>query len=549
MTISPTLRDYQQEAVEACELAAAAGQNRALVPMPTGTGKTVCFAELIRRRGGRALVLAHRDELLAQAESKLIDAGIPPKSIGRVQAGRDEVDAKVVVASVQTLARANRRHRLVEAFATAGPFRTVVIDEAHHSPADSYVAVLDAVSGAETFVTGWTATPNREGMKQVWGAPVYERDLIDMVGLGWLCDLRGLRVGIDFSPEGVRRSHGDFVEGDLARALGRAGAPDIVAEAWREHGEGRRTIVFTAGVQLAHDTAAALWRRGVPAEAIDGTMPLDDRQAVLDRYRDGTTQVVVNCSILTEGFDHAETSCIVVARPTLSSLLYAQLIGRGTRVAPNKDDCLIIDLVGASDLHDLSRLRWVGNRPPVTLGDLAGVALDDGASLLDTALRDRTRRERLAVLLGEHDRIVAESGDLFGRRHLRWLSLPGLDRCYAIALGDAGHVVLIEQEPDCWAVHVVAKASAVETLGTDLYLDQATALGEQAAHLHGTAIARVDAPWRHRPPTDKQVAFARHVGIHPDAARSLTSGQLSDVLAAHDAARKIRRARRQGRIA
>ncbi|MGO8679157.1 MAG: DEAD/DEAH box helicase [Limisphaerales bacterium] len=549
MTTVPALRDYQLEAVEACELAAAAGQSRALVTLPTGTGKTVAFCELIRRRGGRALVIAHRDELLAQAESKLIDAGISAKSIGRVQAGRDEVDAEVVVASVQTLARANRRRRLGEVFVTAGPFRTVVIDEAHHSPADSYVAVLDAVSGAGTFVTDWTATPNREGMKQVFGDPVYERDLIDMISLRWLCDLRGLRVGIDFAPEVVRRSHGDYVEGDLARALGKAGAPDIVADAWCEHGEGRQTVVFAAGVQLAHDTAAALWRRGVPAEAIDGAMPLDDRQAVLDRYRDGTTQVVVNCSILTEGFDHAETSCIVVARPTLSSLLYAQLIGRGTRVAPDKDDCLILDVVGASDLHDLSGLRRVGNRSPVTLGNLAGVGLDDGTSLLDTALKDRTRRARLAVLLGEHQRIVAESVDLFGRRHLRWLSLPGLDRCYAIALGDAGHVVLVEQEPDCWAVHVVAKASAVETLGTGLYLDQATVLGEQAAYSRGTAIARVDAPWRPRPPSDKQIAFAVAVGIPADSARSLTSGQLSDLLSAHDAARKIRRARRQGRIA
>jgi hypothetical protein len=95
----------------------------------------------------------------------------------------------------------------------------------------------------------------------------------------------------------------------------------------------------------------------------------------------------------------------------------------------------------------------------------------------------------------------------------------------------------------------VAKASVVETLGTDLYLDQATALGEQAACFHGTAIARVNAPWRPRPPTDKQIAFAVAVGIPADSARSLTSGQLSDVLAAHDAARKIRRARRQGRIA
>ncbi len=159
----PTLRDYQLGAVEACEAAGAGGGRRALVALPTGTGKTVAFCELIRRRSGRALVVAHRDELLAQARDKLVAAGIAADTIGLVKAGSDEVAAPVVLASVQTLARASRRDRLMAAASDAGPFATIVIDEAHHVPAKSYVTVLGAVETEETLTTGWTATPGRQG--------------------------------------------------------------------------------------------------------------------------------------------------------------------------------------------------------------------------------------------------------------------------------------------------------------------------------------------------------------------------------------------------
>lgn len=130
-----TLRPYQTEALEAIEKAESAGMNRQLIQMATGLGKTVLFSELIRRRGGRALVLVHRDELITQALEKL-HAVAPELEVGVVKAKSDEVCAEVVVASIQTLARRKRRERIVP------DFTTIVVDEAHHSAAPSYVEVL-----------------------------------------------------------------------------------------------------------------------------------------------------------------------------------------------------------------------------------------------------------------------------------------------------------------------------------------------------------------------------------------------------------------------
>ena len=223
VTRRPQLRDYQVSAIEAVEKAEGGAQHYCLVSLPTGTGKTLVFCELIRRRGGRALVIAHRDELLAQAQTKLVAAGIGAGTIGWVKAGRDEVSSLLVLASMQTLARKSRRERVIAAQAEAGMFTTIVIDEAHHVPATSYLDFLDAMEDAVgpddegPLVLGVTATPARAGVDDVFGPPVFSRDLIDMIAEGWLVDLRGRRVGIDLDLGSIRKSHGDYVEADLPR--------------------------------------------------------------------------------------------------------------------------------------------------------------------------------------------------------------------------------------------------------------------------------------------------------------------------------------------
>ena len=552
---TPTLRPYQLEAVTAIEDAALAERHRVLVSLPTGTGKTLVFVEVIRRRGGRALVLAHRDELLGQAEARLVASGIDPQSIGRVQAGRDEVAAPVVLGSVQTLARATRRDRLMIGQAEAGRFATVVIDEAHHAVAPSYGAILDGLGStvdAGPLVLGVTATPNRIGLDKVLGPAVFSRDLIDSIAEGWLCDLRGRRVGIDFDAAAVRRTHGEYVEADLARVLTKADAPTVITDAWLAHGEDRPTLVFVPGVRLAHATAKALRRHKVSAEAIDGSTTPTDRAAVLERFREGTTRVVVNCALLTEGVDLPHVACVVVARPTLSPSLYSQMIGRGTRLAPGKSDCLVLDLVGASDLHDLGAL---GRSAPVGLSTLAGVGLGDGASLLDAALGDRDRRERLEALLGEHGRLVADDVALFGRRAMRWLTLPGPSPAYVLGIGDAGHLVVTSDADDRWTVSRLGsgreQGRGVETLGQGLTLDRATALAEDEARGHSAMhLVDIAARWRSKPPTDKQVAYLARVRKLPtDVLASLTRGQANDLIGGTIAADQVSRARRAGALA
>ena len=261
---------------------------------------------------------------------------------------------------------------------------------------------------------------------------------------------------------------------------------------------------------------------------------------MLARYAKGKTSVLVNCAVLTEGVDLPHTACIVVARPTLSPLLFAQMVGRGTRLAPAKTDCLVLDLAGATAQHNLRRL---GMSEPVSLRSLTGLSVKDGQSLLSAALADRRRRERLEALLAEHGRLVAEDVDLFGRQQLRWLTLAGETPTYVLSIGNAGHVVLVPDGPATFAAHRLGKDD-METLGEHLRTDQATALAERlvldnrAGHL-----ADAKAWWRQKPASDKQVRVLVSARKVPrDVAETLTRGQASDLLDAIFAEQRLRKA-------
>lgn len=522
------LRPYQREALDAIHAAEARGVSRALVALPTGSGKTVLFAHLITGRPGRALVLAHRDELLAQAAGKLrvVDPGA---EVGIVKAERDEAGAEIVVASIQTLARASRLARV-------GGFATVVVDEAHHAAADTYVAVLRHLGSFAPdgpLTVGVTATPERaddRALGAVWEEIVYQRGIVEMVAEGYLCDLRGQVVGTDADLSRLKVRHGDLIDAEVSDELIRSGALAQIAGAYVQYASERKGLAFLPSVETAHLLAAELATRGVAAEALDGTTPAEERRAILARLRTGQTQVVANCAVLTEGFDEPSIACVLVARPTRSKVLYRQMVGRGTRKAPGKTDCLILDLAGVTARHDLATVAALAELDPA---DLEGKTLTEALAAKRAAEGDlegsgESGGEETLRLPG-----VTAAVPLF-RSLMRWVPAG---HAYVLNAGPGAMVKLVPAEGDTWRVEGHRRGSPPKTLAEGLSLEYAQGLGEDVVRRLGASqLAQADAAWRNRPARPKQLAALARWRVR--VPEGITSGEASDLLTAKIAAVK-----------
>jgi ATP-dependent helicase IRC3 len=463
-------------------------------------------------------VLVHRDELIWQAADKLRVIA-PGLALGIVKAARDEVDAPCVLASVQTLSREARLARL------PGGFRTVIVDEAHHGVAETYRRILAAVGAFDPdgpVTVGVTATPRRGdqvGLEAVFQAIVYQRSILEMILAGYLADVRGVQVGLRVDFRRLHTRAGDFLEGELEDLLLEADAPEHLCHAYREHALGRKALLFTPTVRMAMLMAAALRAAGVSADMVCGETPPADRRAILQRLRSGETRVVCNCAVLTEGFDEPSVDCIVLMRPTKSPTLYAQMVGRGTRLYPGKADCLVLDLGGATARHDLQ-----------TVASLAGLPLDalrQGESLAEAAERQAAARLR------RQGRLVAKRVDLFRRRPLYWMR-RGEE--FVLSLGRDGWMVL-SPTPEAvdaaerWTVRHVQPQGGRTSVARDLSLAYAQGLAEDRARAAGVeGLVNPRARWRQGPVTErpKMTALLAQWGL--PIAETLTAGEAADVI-------------------
>lgn len=352
--MSVLLRPYQEETAERFERFVAQGKQRGAIILPTGTGKTVTALEIARRFGKRTLWLAHRQELIDQPFEALQDVW-PDADIGIVKAERDEKDAQdVVLASIQTVSR-NDCARLI----ACGEFGLVIVDEVHHAIADSYVSVIERIgcmNHGGPKLLGLTATPERAGLKDLFDAGViYSYPLKKAIEEGYLCPIgptSQIRVPtLDLSK--IKTAKGDFVQSALGDAMLSEHVADFTAKGVKHQAGDRRTIVFTVLVQQAVKTAEAMKKLGMAAEVVSGETPEQERRSILAKFYDGQIQVICNAAVLTEGYDNPRVDCVVVARPTKSSILYRQMVGRGLRPHPDKQNLMVIDLVGASERYDI----------------------------------------------------------------------------------------------------------------------------------------------------------------------------------------------------
>lgn len=518
---SLTLRPYQEEALDAIEAADQGGQQHPLVALPTGTGKTVVFSELIRRRADRALVLVHRDELINQTIEKL-GLVAPDLDVGIVKAARDDHEAPIVVASIQTLSREHRLSRVTD------DFGTIVVDEAHHATADSYRRVL-ARLGETALVAGFTATPYRgdgDSLASVFPAITYQKTLLEMIDAGYLSDLRALSVRLATDFHDLHTRAGDFIDEESAALLRAANAPELVAKAYVEHAPQRRGLVFVPTVRLAEEFAAAFMAHGIVAETLSGDTPLPVRRELLARFRAVDVQVITNCGVLTEGYDEPLVDCIVVARPTKSKTLYVQMLGRGTRRAPGKSNCLILDVAGATARHDLMTLA--------TVFDLPAVRLQNGETVTEATVAYHHDCALLQAREADAARVLAHAVHLFQARPLHWVIVRP-DAHFVMTLGQRGAIHVVKFS-DCWRVALHRPDGGVTPIPTRPDRDYAIGAAEDFARTLGvTPLLQRDAPWRHDVATAKQRQTLRRLQI--PAPPDLQRGAASDLIAASVARR------------
>jgi ATP-dependent helicase IRC3 len=340
--MSFALRPYQEEALASISTNLENGINKQLVVLPTGAGKTVIFSHLpkVLSTSLPMLVLAHRGELLTQAQDKILWSN--PQLDVQIEKAELHADmCDVVVASVPTLGRAESERILKY---PKNYFKSIVIDEAHHAAAPTYRRIIDYFN--YDLLLGVTATPQRSDsvrLTDVFQEIVYYKTIQDLIQDGYLCRLVGYRVKTDTDISEVETNNGDYIASQLEEAINTPTRNASVVAAYLQIAPEKKAIVFASGVQHANDLALS-FRQKVTTEVLLGTTSEEDRLNILQRFKTGETKVLVNVGVLTEGFDEPSVEAIILARPTRSSLLYTQIVGRGTRLFEGKQHCIIIDI-------------------------------------------------------------------------------------------------------------------------------------------------------------------------------------------------------------
>jgi DNA repair protein RadD len=342
------LRPYQCDVIADYQCALADGKRRPLVVAPTGSGKTIIMAAIIKAAVAdrkTVLVLAHRREIVAQTVAKVRACGL---NCGIIQAGERPRPLELVqVASIQTLWVRSQHAGKME----LPPADLLVIDECHHAPAMTYRKIIAAYP--DVVLLGLTATPCRgdgRGLGGIFEMMIECPQVAELIVQGYLVKTRHYApVNPDLT--GVRSQAGDYIETDLATYMDRPRLVGDIVTHWHKYGERRRTVAFAVDVGHSIHICDEFVKSGVRAEHIDGSTPKPERDAALARLASGETELISNCMVLTEGWDMPEVACCILARPTKKMGLYRQMVGRILRPASGKTDAIVLDHAGAVFRH------------------------------------------------------------------------------------------------------------------------------------------------------------------------------------------------------
>ena len=358
-----TLRPYQVACEEALHAHICTKDTNPCVVLPTGAGKSVSMASIIKKwhvdsPHVRGCILAHRKELVQQNAEKL-NALYPEGNVGIFSAGlgKRDYDSPLLFASIDSIFKRSGEF---------APFDFVFVDEAHRIPPSGVGKYRTFIEGCRKFnqhlrVVGWTATPFRMGCgpichkDHILNEVCYEAGVKDLIGQGFLSRLRSkASVATPELKDVKRNSGGDYIVKSLAAATNKK---DLVKEAVKEavgimRAEGRKSMIFfCVDVEHCLRVSDELRAWGIVAPPVTGKTPRKERDMIIHDFKGKLLRHVCCVNVLTEGFDAPHVDCIVLLRPTLSAGLFSQMVGRGLRINPGKEDCLVLDFAGCIDEH------------------------------------------------------------------------------------------------------------------------------------------------------------------------------------------------------
>lgn len=334
------LRPYQFDLLDRIDKAWFSGSRSILAQLPTGGGKTIIFSTVVHQaiqNGLKCLILAHREELIKQAADKIEIVTNEP--VGIIKAGYPtNYDRDIQVASVQSL---NRRLN------HCPQFDLIIVDEAHHSTANSYRTILNRFPAAK--VLGVTATPIRldgKGFRGIFDELICGVTVSELIESGSLSQYKYFATETSMSVEGVGKRQGDFKAEDVARANPVAGLAGDVVKSYGDYLEGKQAVIFCINVEHSIAIAEHFKVAGIVAHHLDGNTPSGERADAMTHFRDKRIQVLTNCALFDEGLDIPSLDGVILARPTQSLSRFLQMVGRALRPCEGKDRAIIIDLAG-----------------------------------------------------------------------------------------------------------------------------------------------------------------------------------------------------------
>lgn len=533
------LRPRQKLFVER-SLSALGTRNNTLGIAPTAAGKTVMLSavagELLKEPDAKACVIAHRDELTDQNRSKFTRVN-PGITTSVVDANEKSWDGQATFAMVPTLSRASNLDAMPA-------LDLLIIDEAHHAIAVTYRNIIDRTLqlNPSAKIFGVTATPNRgdrKGLRDVFDNVADQIRIAELIASGYLVKPRTfvIDVGVQEALRKVRRVAADFDMGEVDAIMNKAPVTDAVIENWKAKGGNRQTVVFCSTVDHARNVADAFRAECVSAALVHGDMGDAERKATLAAYDRGEIQVIANVAVLTEGWDHPPTSCVVLLRPSSYKSTMIQMVGRGLRTVNPEDypgvvksDCIILDFGTSSLIHgsleqdvDLDGRLVTGDAPTKTCPSCEA---EVPAAVMECPLCgliwETEREERGSEALGH---FIMTEIDLLARSSFQWVDVQG-DGSAMMAAGFTAWAGVFNEDGRFYAVGG-AKNRTAALLGIGENITCLAAADDWLNTNETDESAHKTKAWLHQPATARQLAYL------PPACRmdySLTRYQASAML-------------------